>query len=91
MNLRDKRVVSLDLSGLLAGTKYRGDFEERIKAAMEEVQKAGNVILFIDELHTIIGAGAPRGHRRRQYNKARPGRGEIQSSGRRRLTNTAST
>ena len=57
-NLRDKRVVSLDLTGMLAGTKYRGDFEERIKGAMSEIEKAGDVILFIDELHTIIGAGA---------------------------------
>ncbi|MDR0839326.1 MAG: ATP-dependent Clp protease ATP-binding subunit [Oscillospiraceae bacterium] len=59
--LIDKRVVSLDLTGMVAGTKYRGDFEERIKAAIEEVQKAGNVILFIDELHTLIGAGAAEG------------------------------
>ena len=59
--LKDKRVVSLDLSGMIAGTKYRGEFEERIKNALEEVRKAGNVILFIDELHTIIGAGAAEG------------------------------
>jgi len=59
--LLSKRVVTLDLSGMLAGTKYRGDFEERIKKAIEEVQKAGDVILFIDELHTIIGAGAAEG------------------------------
>jgi len=59
--LLDKRVVTLDLSGMLAGTKYRGDFEERIKTAIEEVQKAGDVVLFIDELHTIIGAGAAEG------------------------------
>ena len=59
--LLDKRVVTLDLSGMLAGTKYRGDFEERIKTAIEEVQKAGDIILFIDELHTIIGAGAAEG------------------------------
>ncbi len=59
--LRDKRIVSLDLSGMVAGTKYRGDFEERIKAAIEEVQKSGDVILFIDEMHTIIGAGAAEG------------------------------
>ena len=56
--LLDKRIVTLDLSSMLAGTKYRGDFEERIKAAIEEVQNAGDIILFIDELHTIIGAGA---------------------------------
>ncbi|MGX8699322.1 MAG: Clp protease N-terminal domain-containing protein, partial [bacterium] len=60
-NLLHKRVVSLDLTGMLAGTKYRGDFEERIKNAMDEVKAAGDVILFIDELHTIIGAGAAEG------------------------------
>ena len=59
--LKDKRVVSLDLSGIVAGAKYRGEFEERLKKAMEEVTKAGNVILFVDELHTIIGAGAAEG------------------------------
>ena len=59
--LKGKRVFSLDLSGMVAGTKYRGEFEERIKNALEEVKKAGNVILFIDELHTIIGAGAAEG------------------------------
>jgi ATP-dependent Clp protease ATP-binding subunit ClpC len=59
--LLEKRVVSLDLSGMVAGTKYRGDFEERIKAAIEEVKQAGNIILFIDELHTLIGAGAAEG------------------------------
>ena len=59
--LRGKRVFSLDLTGMVAGTKYRGDFEERIKNAIEEVQKAKNVILFIDELHTLIGAGAAEG------------------------------
>ncbi|MDR0380367.1 MAG: ATP-dependent Clp protease ATP-binding subunit [Oscillospiraceae bacterium] len=60
-NLRDKRIVTLDLSGMVAGTKYRGEFEERLKAAMEEIRQAGNVILFIDEIHTIIGAGAAEG------------------------------
>lgn len=59
--LKDKRVFSLDLSGMIAGTKYRGEFEERIKKALEEVKKAGNVILFIDEIHTIVGAGAAEG------------------------------
>ncbi len=59
--LRDKRVVSLDLTGMVAGAKYRGDFEERIKAAIDEVKSSGNTILFIDELHTIIGAGAAEG------------------------------
>ena len=59
--LKDKRIVALDLTGMVAGTKYRGDFEERIKAAMDEVRNSGNTILFIDELHTIIGAGAAEG------------------------------
>ena len=59
--LRNKRVVSLDLAGMLAGAKYRGEFEERLKNAMGEIRKAGNVILFIDELHTIVGAGASGG------------------------------
>ena len=56
-----KRVVSLDLSGIVAGSKYRGEFEERIKKIIAEVSKAGNVLLFIDELHTIIGAGGAEG------------------------------
>ncbi len=60
-DLRSKRIVSLDLTGMLAGTKYRGDFEDRIKNVLKEVQKAGDIILFIDELHTIIGAGAAEG------------------------------
>ena len=60
-NLRGKRVVTLDLSGMIAGAKYRGEFEERLKNAMEEIRKAGNVILFIDELHTLVGAGAAEG------------------------------
>ncbi len=59
--LRDKRVVTLDITGMVAGTKYRGDFEERIKAAIDEVKKAGNVILFIDEVHTLVGAGSSEG------------------------------
>ena len=60
-DLLDKRVLSLDLSGMVAGTKYRGEFEERIKNTINEVKKAGNVILFIDELHTIVGAGSAEG------------------------------
>jgi ATP-dependent Clp protease ATP-binding subunit ClpC len=59
--LRDKRVVALDITGMVAGTKYRGDFEERIKSAIDEVKKAGNVILFIDEVHTLVGAGSSEG------------------------------
>ncbi len=59
--LQDKRVVTLDLAGLVAGTKYRGQFEERMKALMNELEKARDVILFIDELHTIVGAGGASG------------------------------
>ncbi|MBP3626747.1 MAG: ATP-dependent Clp protease ATP-binding subunit [Clostridia bacterium] len=59
--LEDKRIFSLDLTGMVAGTKYRGDFEERIKSVIEEVTKSKNVILFIDEVHTIIGAGSAEG------------------------------
>ncbi len=59
--LRNKRIVSLDLAGMLAGAKYRGEFEERLKNAMDELKKAGNVILFIDEMHNIVGAGAAEG------------------------------
>ena len=59
--LRDRRVVQLDLPGMLAGAKYRGEFEERLKNAMNEVRTAGNIILFIDEMHTLVGAGAAEG------------------------------
>ena len=59
--LKEKRVVSLDLSAMVAGSKYRGEFEERIKKSMAEVRQASNIILFIDELHTIVGAGAAEG------------------------------
>jgi ATP-dependent Clp protease ATP-binding subunit ClpC len=60
-NLLDKKVVTLDLALMVAGTKYRGQFEERIKAVMDELKKAKNIIIFIDELHTIVGAGAAEG------------------------------
>jgi ATP-dependent Clp protease ATP-binding subunit ClpC len=59
--LRERELITLDLALMVAGTKYRGQFEERIKAVMDEIRKAGNVVLFIDELHTIVGAGAAEG------------------------------
>ncbi len=59
--LQDRRIVALDLAMMVAGTKYRGQFEERIKAVMNEVRRAGNVILFIDEMHTLVGAGGAEG------------------------------
>ena len=59
--LKNKKVVSLDMSAMIAGAKYRGDFEERLKNVLQEIKKAGNIILFIDEMHTIIGAGAAEG------------------------------
>lgn len=60
-SLQNKKVVTLDMSALIAGAKYRGEFEDRLKSVIDEVKKAGNVILFIDEIHTIIGAGASEG------------------------------
>jgi ATP-dependent Clp protease ATP-binding subunit ClpB len=61
LSLQNKRVISLDMSTLIAGAKYRGEFEDRLKAVIEEVKKDGNIILFIDEIHTIVGAGASEG------------------------------
>jgi len=60
-NLLDKKVIALDLAAMIAGAKYRGEFEERIKKVLEEIRKAGNIILFIDEIHTIVGAGSAEG------------------------------
>jgi ATP-dependent Clp protease ATP-binding subunit ClpC len=59
--LLNRRVLTLDLAGVVAGTKYRGQFEERLKSVMKEIRRADNIILFIDELHTIVGAGAAEG------------------------------
>ncbi len=59
--LKDKKVITLDLSSMVAGAKYRGEFEERLKAAMDEIRKSGDIILFIDEIHTLVGAGAAEG------------------------------
>ncbi|MDO9208349.1 MAG: AAA family ATPase [Sulfuricurvum sp.] len=61
LSLLNKRVVALDMSALIAGAKYRGEFEDRLKAVINEVKKSGNIILFIDEIHTIVGAGASEG------------------------------
>lgn len=60
-SLKNKKVVALDMSALIAGAKYRGEFEDRLKAVIDEVKKSGNIILFIDEIHTIVGAGASEG------------------------------
>ncbi|WP_308856915.1 ATP-dependent Clp protease ATP-binding subunit [uncultured Oscillibacter sp.] len=80
--LLDKKLLSLDLSGMVAGTKYRGEFEERIKKLLEEVRHAGDVILFIDELHTIVGAGSAEGAvDAANIIKPALGRGEIQVIG----------
>ncbi len=61
LSLQNKKVITLDMSALIAGTKYRGEFEDRLKKVIDEVKKAGNIILFIDEIHTIVGAGASEG------------------------------
>ncbi len=72
-HLLGRRVCALDLSAMVAGTKYRGEFEEKLKHVLQEVRRAGNIILFIDELHTIVGAGSRRGrHRCGQHPEARP-------------------
>src|SRR5674536_386699 len=60
-SLKNRRLIALDMGALVAGTKFRGEFEERIKAVLREVNDAGNVILFIDELHTVVGAGRAEG------------------------------
>ncbi|MDR2419811.1 MAG: ATP-dependent Clp protease ATP-binding subunit [Puniceicoccales bacterium] len=80
--LQDKRIITLDLALMVAGTKYRGQFEERLKAVMEEVRRAQNIILFLDELHTIVGAGASEGSMDAS-NMLKPAlsRGEIQCIG----------
>ena len=80
--LRQKRIVSLDIPAMLAGTKYRGDFEERVKSVLRDVKRAGDVILFIDELHTIVGAGSAEGAiDAANILKPALGRGEVQIIG----------
>ena len=80
--LRSKRLMALDLSAMVAGTKYRGEFEERVKNVLAEVRRAGNVILFVDELHTIVGAGSAEGAiDAANIIKPALGRGEIQVIG----------
>src|ERR1700756_4229432 len=80
--LRDKRVITLDLALMVAGTKYRGQFEERIKAVMDEIRRSKNVILFIDELHTIVGAGSAEGAlAASKHIKPALSRGELQCVG----------
>ncbi len=82
-HLKDKRILQLDMGGLLAGTKYRGEFEERLKSILEEVKKAGDVILFIDEIHTVVGAGKAEGTAVDAANMLKPAlaRGEFQVIG----------
>ncbi|MBQ7895249.1 MAG: ATP-dependent Clp protease ATP-binding subunit [Oscillospiraceae bacterium] len=80
--LKNKRVVALDISAMLAGTKYRGDFEERVNSVLKDVKRAGDVILFVDELHTIIGAGSAEGAiDAANILKPALGRGEVQIVG----------
>ena len=80
--LRNRRIVTLDMPSMLAGTKYRGDFEERVKCVLKEVQRAGDVIVFIDELHTIVGAGSAEGAiDASNIIKPALGRGELQMIG----------
>ncbi|MBQ7254921.1 MAG: ATP-dependent Clp protease ATP-binding subunit [Oscillospiraceae bacterium] len=82
MLLRGKRLLSLDMASLLAGTKYRGEFEERVRDVIQEIRRSGNIILFIDELHTIVGAGSAEGAiDAANLFKPALGRGEIQIIG----------
>jgi len=85
--LKDKRLVSLNMANLVAGTKYRGEFEERLRDVLEEIRRCGNVILFVDEMHTIVGAGAAEGAiDAANIFKPALGRGELQMLGATTLT-----
>ena len=80
--IKGKRLLSLDISGMVAGSKYRGEFEERIKRVIAEAQNDGDVLLFIDEIHTIIGAGGAEGSPGcRKHTEALPCKGELQIIG----------
>ena len=91
--LIDKRVLTLDIGSLVAGTKYRGEFEERLKKIIEELRSSTDNVLFIDELHTLVGAGRGRGrHRRGEHPQAAARRAaSCSASARRPSTSTAST
>ena len=80
--LKDKRLVSLNMASLVAGTKYRGEFEERLRDVLGEIRRSGDVILFVDEMHTIVGAGAAEGAiDAANIFKPALGRGELQMLG----------
>ena len=82
VQLRDKRLLSLNMASLVAGTKYRGEFEERVRDLLQEIRRAGNIILFVDEMHTIVGAGAAEGAiDAANILKPALGRGELQMLG----------
>ena len=90
MTLAEKRVMTLDLPAMVAGTKYRGDFEERIRSVIEEVAAAGDIILFVDEIHTIMGIGAAEGAvDAANMMKPKLARGELRSLAPPPLRNTA--
>jgi ATP-dependent Clp protease ATP-binding subunit ClpB len=90
-SLKGKRVLSLDMAALLAGAKYRGEFEERLKAVLKETQDEGQIIVFIDEMHTMVGAGKAEGAMDGNMLKPALARGELHCIGAPRWTNTAST
>jgi len=82
--LRDKKIYSLDLGSMVAGSRYRGDFEERMKKVLKEIKNRGDIILFIDEIHTLVGAGAAEGAiDAASMLKPMLARGELQTKGRR--------